>query len=178
MNLPYPKPRPEILIAYLAAMATAVHALETILPGIGPWFKPGLANIFTLTAYILLGFKYAVMVTLIRIIVSSLALGTFLTPGFFLSLSGALLALSVMALFRYNKKLFSVVSISLVASLAHMGGQILAAYLLIFRHPGIFQWASWFFITAWVTGVINGLLAAEMIARLKKTMHAPLSFKK
>ena len=83
------RPRQELLVAYLAAAAVSTHILESVLPGIGPWFKPGLANTFTLVAFFHLGWKAAASVSLIRVFVGSLAMGTFLSPTFFLSLSGS-----------------------------------------------------------------------------------------
>ena len=74
-----------LLIGYLAAAGVAVHVLESALPGLGPWFKPGLANIFTLAAFFLLDMKAAAAVALIRVLVGSLVLGTFLSPAFLMS---------------------------------------------------------------------------------------------
>ncbi|MBF0159219.1 MAG: Gx transporter family protein, partial [Magnetococcales bacterium] len=88
----------DLWIAYLAAAAIAAHLLESSLPGLGPWFKPGLANILTLVAFFTFGWRAAVGVTLIRIIAGSMILGTLLTPTIVLSLSGAAGALLALGL--------------------------------------------------------------------------------
>lgn len=174
------QPRRELLIAYLAAAAVAAHLLESTLPGLGPWFKPGLANTFTLVAYFYLGWQAATGVTLIRILIGSIALGTFLSPTFFLSLSGAIGALSTLGLLsllvpqnrRKNPNTLhglGPVSVSLLASLTHMIFQVLAAWWLIIGHSGIFLALPWFLLGSWLTGIVNGLLAFLILERLSRS---------
>ena len=65
----------------------------------------------------------AIWVSLIRVFVTSILLGSFLSPTFFLSLCGALFSLfSLIILKNLNHKYFSLVSLSLIASLAHILG--------------------------------------------------------
>ncbi|MBF0461393.1 MAG: Gx transporter family protein [Magnetococcales bacterium] len=187
------QPRGELLIAYLAAAAVGTHLLESALPGLGPWFKPGLANTFTLVAFFHLGWKAATGVTLIRVLVGSMTLGTFLSPTFFLSLSGAIgavLSLGVVAglgighacghgwhdesrgqapLRQDDRRRLGPVGVSLLASLAHMICQVLAAWLLIIGHSGIFLALPWFLLGSWLTGIVNGLLAFLILERLAQS---------
>ncbi|MEO5349634.1 MAG: Gx transporter family protein [Magnetococcus sp. YQC-3] len=179
------QPRPELLIAYLAAAAVGTHLLEAALPGLGPWFKPGLANSFALVAFFHLGWKAAVGVTLIRLLVGSIALGTFLSPTFFLSFfgaCGAMLVLGMVSLLHSGRRpLFSIepsaarnnhlgpVGVSVLASLAHISCQVVAAWLFIIGHSGIFLALPWFLLGSWLTGIVNGLLAFLILERLVRS---------
>lgn len=162
-----PPLRQRLLVAHLAAAALAAHLLESTLPGLGPWFKPGLANLFTLTAYLLLGWRAALAVTLIRVLAGALALGSFLSPGFLLSLSGALAAVSVVGLAGSLPLGLGAVGLSLLASLAHMSAQMAVAWLVILRHDGLWLALPWFLMGSWFTGILNGVLAAALLSRLQ-----------
>lgn len=169
-----PQPRQELLIAYLAAAAVGTHILEATLPGLGPWFKPGLANTFTLVAFFHLGWKAAAGVATIRVMAGSLALGTFLSPTFFLSFSGAMGAVLTMGVCQMLRSQpdknngLGPVGISLLAALAHMIFQVIAAWLLIVGHSGIFLVLPWFLVGSWLTGIFNGLLAFLILERLAR----------
>ena len=75
----------------------------------------------------------------LRVVAGSLLLGQFLAPGFFMSLSGALLSLAVLALaIRLPRRWFGPVSWSILAAFAHIGGQLLLARLWLIPHNGLF----------------------------------------
>ena len=74
------------VIALLVGLGVVLHRLEAMLPLPTPWVKLGLANIMTLVALVFLGFRAAVEVTLLRVLLGSVLGGTFLSPTFFLSL--------------------------------------------------------------------------------------------
>ncbi|MBF0447698.1 MAG: Gx transporter family protein [Magnetococcales bacterium] len=164
--------RPDLLIAYLAAASVVAHVLEAALPGPGPWFKLGLANIFTLVAFFHIGWRGAALVSLIRVLAGSLALGTFLSPTFFLSFSGAIAAVSVLGIASFVPVKIGPVGLSILASLAHMSSQVLVAWWLIVGHDGLFLILPWFLIGAWISGLLTGLLAYLILTRIEK--HHPL----
>ncbi|MDH5459307.1 MAG: Gx transporter family protein, partial [Nitrospinota bacterium] len=58
-------------IALLVGLGVVLHRLEALLPLPTPWVKLGLANIMTLIALVFLGFRAAVEVTLLRILLGS-----------------------------------------------------------------------------------------------------------
>ena len=80
-------------IAKLAALAISLHLVEAVLPSPLPGVKPGLANIVTLFVLYRFDFATAAWVSLLRVFASSLLLGSFLSPTFALSLSGAVFSL-------------------------------------------------------------------------------------
>jgi heptaprenyl diphosphate synthase len=85
-----------LYISVLIALASVLQIVESLFPHPLPWLRLGLANIITLTSLVIFGYAIAVQVAVLRTILSSFILGTFLTPGFFLSFSGALMSALVM----------------------------------------------------------------------------------
>jgi uncharacterized membrane protein len=62
-----------------------------------PGVKPGLANIVTLIVLARYGWVAAAWVSGLRVFAGGLLLGYFLSPGFFMSLTGALFSLLTLA---------------------------------------------------------------------------------
>ncbi|MBF0622581.1 MAG: Gx transporter family protein [Magnetococcales bacterium] len=164
--------RPELLIAALVSAALAVHVLEAALPMPGPWFKPGLANIFVLVAFFHLGWRKAALVALLRVVLGGLLLGTFLSPTFMLSLAGTLSALLALALVRWLP--IGPVGASVLASLAHLSGQFIVAAWVLIGHMGLLSALPWFLAGAWITGLINGVIAFLILDRLSQWLPRPV----
>ena len=76
--------RDDVIIAALAALAITIHVAESALPSPLPGVKPGLANVITLVVFCIYGWRAAAWVSLLRILVGSILIGTFLSPTFFL----------------------------------------------------------------------------------------------
>ena len=76
--------------ALFVALACVLQISESLIPLPIPGLRLGLANILTLTALVMLGFRAALEITLMRTILSSFITGTFMSPGFILSFSGFL----------------------------------------------------------------------------------------
>lgn len=152
--------RKRVFLALFIALAVSLHALEYLLPSPLPWFRFGLANILTLTALYLYGVRAAWVVTLARILVSSLLLGTLFAPGFLLSLSGGVLATLLMTVaYQVLRPAVGPVGVSVFGALGHVGGQLLIAWLLIVRHPAIWLMLPFFLLFSLISGIINGLVA-------------------
>ena len=151
-------------IARYAAAAIALTVAEAAIPMPLPGVKPGLANIITLVVLARYGWGEAVWVSLLRVVAGSLLLGQFLAPGFFLSLSGSLASLAILGFaYRLPGRWFGPVSQSLLASFAHMAGQIGVARLWLVPHDGIYYLLPFFALSALVFGLANGLLAARIL---------------
>ena len=88
-------------LARMAALALGLTVLEAAIPSPLPGVKPGLANIVTLIVLARYGWRAAAWVSLLRVVAGGLLLGNFLAPGFFLSLSGALCSLAVLAVSQH-----------------------------------------------------------------------------
>ena len=131
-----------------------------MLPSPIPGVKPGLANVVTVLALLHFGWRIAAWVTLLRVLVGSLLLGTFLSPTFFLSLSGAVAALALLgaATRLLPKGTLSGIGFSLLAAQAHMIGQFLAAWALFVPHPGLWVLLPPLLTAAIVFGWLGGIM--------------------
>lgn len=151
-------------VAWLATAAVGLSLIDAAIPSPLPGVKPGLANIVVLIVLLRYGWGTAVWVSLLRVLAGSLLMGQFLAPGFFLALSGALLSLGMLGLARFlPARWFGPVSLSLLASFAHISGQLLLARLWLIPHDGVFLLAPVFGLAALIFGIINGLIAAKLL---------------
>lgn len=156
----------DMQLARLAALAVGLAVVEAGLPSPIPGVKPGLANIVTLVVLARLGWRAAAWVTMLRVIAASLVLGSFLAPGFFLSLAGALCSLLVLALTRIlPPRWFGPVSQSILAAFAHVVGQLALAYVWLVPHAAVWYLLPLFAVVAWLFGLSNGLLCAHLLQR-------------
>lgn len=161
--------REDHLVAWLAALAVTIHIAEAALPSPVPGVKPGLANVITILALLHFGWRIAAWVTLLRILVGSLLLGTFLSPAFFLSLSGGLAALGALGLWRLlcRRDSLSGFGYSLIAAQAHMLGQFLAAWALFVPHPGLWALLPPLLTAAVLFGAVSGIIANHVARRVE-----------
>ena len=151
-------------IARLAAAAIGLSLIDAAIPMPLPGIKPGLANIVTLIVLARYGRAAAAWVSGLRVIAGGLLLGQLFSPGFFLSLAGALSSLGILALaVRLPVRFFGPVSWSLLAAFAHLAGQLLLARLWLIPHDGLFYLLPFFAVAALVSGLVNGLIAARML---------------
>lgn len=154
-------------IAWLTALAIAVHVLESGLPMPLPGVKPGLANVITVAVLVIYGWRIAAWVSVLRVLVGSLVLGTFLSPTFALSMGGALAAILALGLGQLLPgRGFGPVGFSLLAALAHMAAQFTLAWVLFVRHEAILALLPVLMSFAVLTGVVNGIIAAAMLKRI------------
>ena len=151
------------LLGVLVAGTIVIAIAESFIPSIGiPGVKLGLANIMILIILYELGIFEAVLTNLIRVFVVSLIRGTFLSMGFFMSLTGAMLSLAVMIIFYLVIKKFSIVAVSVVSALAHVFGQILIAIIYL-GTSYVILYLPIISISAIITGIIVGIVAKLVI---------------
>lgn len=151
-------------IAKLAALAISLHLLEALIPSPLPGVKPGIANIITLYVLYQFGFATAAWVSIMRVFAGSLILGQFLSPTFVLSLAGALLSLLVLRFASYLPKThFSPISLSVLAALGHVAGQLLVVRFWLIPHAGVAYLVPIFSLTAVFFGLINGVITAKLL---------------
>lgn len=156
-------------LSVLLALATVIHTAEGLLPISVAWFKFGFANIIGLAALELFGFKDALLVTLGRIFLGSLAYGLFGSPAFALSFSGGVSAILAMAAVqRVGGSLFSEVGISVVGAVVHNVAQLTVAYLLLVRNDAILLLLPLMLLTAAGTGLVNGLASRVFVDHFRR----------
>ncbi|KJU82387.1 Heptaprenyl diphosphate synthase component I [Candidatus Magnetobacterium bavaricum] len=162
--------RDKYRIALLAAYAVALHGFERLIPTPVPWLRFGLANIITLVAMLMYGFRAALTVTLIRVTVGAFVIGTFLGPAFILSLSGGVFSVLSMGLVhRVVPQTFSPLGLSLTGAFFHNLGQIVVAYVLFI--PNIHSMlviTPLILFLGTVSGCINGMFCIFVMEHLKK----------
>lgn len=157
----------DMLIARFAAFAICIHILEGSFPSPFPGIKPGLANVVSLIVFYLYGWRFAAWVTGLRVLVGSILMGSFLSPAFFLSASGALASMLVIGLFfKGLSSWIGPVGISILASLGHMGAQFYVAYELFIPHEGIFKLLPLLMSAALVFGMVNGIVVLKIMRKL------------
>jgi len=156
--------RKMVFLALLVAMGTALHVVEGMLsiPVPIPGVKLGLANIVTLLAIYLYGFRDGVTVALLRVLLGSLIGGMFLSPGFLLGLSGALSSALTMTLLLKQTRCFSMIGISMAGAVAHNIGQLLVASLLL-QNSAVIYYLPLLLLTGIPTGILTGLLLNSLI---------------
>lgn len=151
------------LLGVLLAGTIAIAILESFIPSfVIPGIKLGFANILILVTLYEIGVKEAIFINLVRVLVVSLLRGTFLTMGFFMSLSGAVFSLTIMILLCKLFKKFSIIGVSVVGSLFHVTGQILIA-IIYMNSLYVIYYLPIIGLAAVVTGVIVGFVANAII---------------
>ena len=151
------------LLGVLTAGAIVIAILESFIPSIGiPGVKLGLANIVILIILYELGIVEAITVNLLRVLVVGLVRGTFLGMGFFMSLTGAVFSLGIMILFYLLIKKFSIIGVSVIGSIFHVGGQILIAMIYL-GSAYIVLYLPVLAISAIITGVFVGIIARLIV---------------
>ncbi len=161
--------RRQIFLSLFIALAVALNTLEFMLPSPAPWFRLGFANILTLVALYLFGVRAAWTVALSRILVASLLLGRLFSPGFFLSLGGGVLATALMTGGRtLAGERLGPIGASLLGAAGHATGQLLVAWLLLVRHPGLWTIYPPLLLFALGTGLVNGVAADVLLGMLRR----------
>ncbi|GAB6099090.1 Gx transporter family protein [Halanaerocella petrolearia] len=161
--------RRRLFLSLLVAGAIVLHIVESSLPIslIFPGAKLGLANIITLLVLVTYGFLASLQVLGLRILISSLLVGTLFTPSFWLSLAGGLVSLIIMAITYYYFNKFSIIGISVLGATFHNLGQILTAYFLI-NNWGIIIYLPYLLLLSLPTGVFVGVI----VFKLKKYLNS------
>lgn len=157
-------------IAALAALAITIQMAEAALPSPLPGVKPGLANVITLVVLLRMGWRAAAQVALLRVLGASLMLGTFGSPAFVLSLSGAFAAVGSMYVTRALPAT-GPVGIGAVSGLAHMGAQFLVAWYWLLPAPGLIHLLPVMLSFALAFGILSGVITGIL---LQDTRHAAI----
>lgn len=169
--------RNDRLVAGYAALAIVIHVLEAGFPSPLPGIKPGLANVVTLIVLLRHGWQMAVWVAVLRVLVASLLVGSFMTPGFWLSASGAAATLVVLGLAHLIRGTLppawqpSALGLSVLAAIAHMSGQFALAYAVFVPHPGLLHLLPVLLGVALVFGTATGLAANRVLDALANPQH-------
>ncbi|MCU0104060.1 Gx transporter family protein [Acholeplasma vituli] len=150
------------MIAIFTGVASIINILESyvqLVPGTA--FKIGFSNIVTLIILYVYGPKEAVMVVLLRLVVTALfAPGTFNGVTFTLSISGAIFSLLTLIILK-KVNILGILAVSSVSSVMHVIGQIVAAMYII-AETALFYAPIMLFLSV-PAGILTGLLAKRFL---------------
>lgn len=159
----------------ILSFALILSYIETLIPfsfGI-PGIKLGLANVAVLMCICLLGYKEALGLALLKVLLTGLLFGNFSMMLY--SLSGALCSYVVMALMIWSGKFHTPV-ISGVGGVFHNLGQLLVAYFIIETY-GIWYYMPVLILAGLLTGVLTGSVASLVMpyaSRIINRKHGDL----
>ena len=161
--------RKVVHMGMLTALAMILSFIESQIPAFVaiPGMKIGLANIAIVFALYTLGFRSALAVSLIRVVLSALLFGSAVSGLY--SLAGALISLLGMALLK-KTGFFGVVGVSVCGAVLHNLGQIAVAWLIL-KTGALVYYLPFLLFSAVAGGVVIGLVAAIVIERVKGDMH-------
>lgn len=155
-------------LALLTALALIFSYLESLipLPLMLPGFKLGLCNVVVLFCAYRLSLWDAALLSLVRVLVTSLLFGN--VTGFLFSLFGAIFAfLAIVFAKTLLLKQLSFVGVSVLSAAAFNFGQILAASLL-YASVSVFSYLPLLLVASAVFGGAVGLLLNLIFDRLGK----------
>ena len=154
------------LTGLLVAAAMVLSYVEMLIPVFVavPGVKLGLPNIVIVFALYRLGFRPAVLISLIRVVLVAFTFGNAFSLVY--SLSGAILSLVVMGLLKRSDAL-SITGVSVLGAVSHNIGQILVA-MIVLETGSLIYYFPVLLVTGVIAGVCIGLLAAVLTKRIPK----------
>lgn len=147
------------------ALALILGYVEMLIPiqfGI-PGVKLGLANLVTILVLYKMGWKDALLLSVVRIV-----LGGFIFSNLFAvfySLAGGFLSLSVMGIVKKTGK-FSVVGVSIWGGIFHNIGQLAVAMAVVQTYE-VGYYFPVLLVAGLLTGMVIGILSGEVLKRIK-----------
>ena len=159
-------------VAYIGitvALAMILSFVESQIPAMVaiPGVKVGLPNLVIVFLLYKAGYKEAVLVNFVRVVLSALLFGNLQTLSF--SLAGAALSLLGMIILKKTEK-FSPIAVSVLGGVLHNVGQIISACLWT-ATPEIIYSLPVLLISGIAAGVIIGLGGGMLINRLEKIKY-------
>ena len=153
------------VMAMTTAVAMILSFVESQIPAFVavPGVKIGLANIAVVFALYRLGWKEAVAISLVRVVLVSMLFGSI--ASLFYSLAGAVLSLTGMGLLKKTGK-FTEIMISVTGGILHNIGQIGMACLIL-ETAALRYYLPFLLISGILAGIVVGILSAVLVQRIK-----------
>lgn len=158
-------------IAYcsiLIALAMIFSYVEVLIPiSIGiPGIKLGLANLVVVTGFALLRPQEVFLISMGRILLTSLLFGTGLSLLY--SLAGGILSFAVMLLlYKKRKAGFSMVGVSIAGGISHNIGQIIVAAAVV-ENSKLFVYLPVLLAAGTITGMLIGIVGEKILPVIKR----------
>ena len=156
------------VMALTTALAMILSFVESLIPAFVavPGVKMGLANIAVVFALYKLGWKEAVVVSLIRVVLVSILFGT--VASLFYSLAGAVLSLLGMGLLKKTGR-FTEIVVSVAGGVLHNIGQIAMACILL-ETDALKYYLPFLLVSGILAGVVIGVVSAILVRRINLKM--------
>ena len=154
-----------VTLAVTVSVAMILSFVESRIPAFVaiPGVKVGLANIAVIFALYKMGWREAISVSVIRVLLVALLFGSVVSLAY--SIAGAIISLSLMILLR-KIGIFTEVAVSVVGGITHNIGQILIAFLLL-ETKVVFYYLPFLMVSGVIAGIAVGVAAALLIKRVK-----------
>ena len=146
------------------ALALIFSYVETLIPfnfGI-PGIKLGLANLLIVIILYSSGWKEALLLSVVRIVLAGFFFGNLFSILY--SLAGAALSMTVMTL-MLKKTSFSLIGVSVAGGVSHNIGQLIIAMLIV-QNASVFVYAPALLVAGVAAGVVIGGLTNEILKRV------------
>ena len=151
-------------LGVLLAIAVTLYVFESLLPALPvPGAKIGLANLASLLAVLIWGWREALLLVVARQVLGSLATGTFLSAPFLFGLAGGIASVGAMSVTsRVARGRLSPTGVSIAGAATHNVAQLLVARLLTggWAILAYLPYLLWFSLP---TGALIGVIAAYLL---------------
>jgi len=157
-----------VLCGVLTALAMIFSYIESVIPVPipVPGIKLGVANIAVITILYVLGVKEAIVINLLRIVLTSLLFGN--VNSFLFSISGAALSLTIMIIMK-KLDFFSCIGVSVCGGVMHNIGQIIAAVFIMGSEAIVF-YLPVLIVSGVFTGVVIGVVSGIVAKHVRKVV--------
>lgn len=152
-------------LGLLLGVALILSYVESLIPfafGI-PGMKLGLPNAAILIVLYLYGWQQALIINVLRIVVSGFLFGSMF--GILFSLAGAIISFFVMCIFK-KADFFSIKGVSICGGVSHNIGQMLVAVYVV-KTSGILYYLPVLMIGGLITGILIGIISENIIPRIR-----------
>ena len=150
----------EIRLSMLLSISIILNILESFIPIFNfPGIRIGLANTITLIVLYTYGSKDAIYISILRVLLVGILRTGLFSIAFYFSLFGSIFSVISMIIFKKTK--LSIIGVSIVGSIMHNVGQIIAALFLI--NTNLIYYMPILLITSIITGTIIGFISKELL---------------
>lgn len=150
-----------VVLGFMLALALILSYIESLLPlAVGiPGIKLGLPNLLIVILLYLYGAREALLLNLLRIILSGFMFGNLFAIAY--AASGAVVSFIVMYLLKKTGR-FSVIGVSLGGGVFHNVGQMLVAIFIVETYAPV-VYLPILLIAGLVTGGVIGIISSRVL---------------
>lgn len=156
-------------LSMLLALSVVLNLIESMIPILGniiPGSKLGLANVVILFVIYIYGFKDAIFLSIMRVILVGILRTGLFNIVFLFSLSGGLLSVIGMYLsYRFTK--LSIIGVSIIGAIFHSIGQIIIAIISL-NTPNVIFYLPYLLLLSVPTGIVVGMITRQVLTFYKK----------